>query len=279
LVNRSAKERLDGTKPFCCLKRRAADLVPIPNFIVAADRKMQMLGQPMKIIKMYGAFQNVEDFVSHCLEQTQWRCFYETIQEDKPCKGHFDVEAKGVTRDEGISLLSNFLASLTSELRLRWPEAELVCPGCFEPMILCGSRESKGWWKASYHIILPRLIFKHNTGALKALAASLALYPTLQYIDRSKNGTNSFSFVDKSIYTRNRQFRLPLCWKIDDPSKTPFLLETHITTLKAFQLAVVSDLNSGGWRVPENNTNFTLSSGMTPKSARIEVTKGLTSSD
>jgi len=251
LVNRSEQERQAQTTAFCCLKIRAARLVPEPTFIVAADRCMQIQGQPPKIIKMYGAFQNPEDFVNNCLAKTNWRCFYETIQEGRPCKGHFDVEAKGVSIEEGVKLLDTFMDCLQSELRSRWPKAELECPGCFKPIILCGSRASKGWWKASYHVVLPKLIFRHNTGVLKAVATSIAQCPELQYMDKSKDGTGSFSFVDKTIYTRNRQFRLPLCWKLDDNSKTPFVFEEERVTLDDYKAAVISDIRQGGWLVPE----------------------------
>jgi hypothetical protein len=251
LVNRSERERQEHITAFCCLKLRAECLNPAPTFIVAADRCMKVQGQPPKIIKMYGAFQNTEDFVNSCLVKTRWRCFYETIQEGKPCKGHFDVEAKGVSVEEGVKLLDVFIDCLQVELRSRWPKAEIECPGCFEPLILCGSRTSKGWWKASYHIILPKLVFKHNTGALKELATSLAQRQELQYSDKSKEGLNSFSFVDKTIYTHNRQFRLPLCWKLDDNSKTPFVFATKNPTLEDYKQAVISDTSSGGWLVSE----------------------------
>jgi hypothetical protein len=209
---------------------------------------------------MYGAFQNTEDFVNSCLAKTRWRCFYETIQEGKPCKGHFDVEAKGISVEEGVKLLDTFIKCLQTELRSRLPVAELECPGCFEPLILCGSRMSKGWWKASYHVILPKLIFKQNTGALKDLATSLAQCPDLQYCDKSKASTNSFSFVDKTIYTRNRQFRLPLCWKLDDSSKTPFVFQIQSPTVYDYKQAVISETSSGGWLIPEAEKVVTHSS-------------------
>jgi hypothetical protein len=215
---------------------------------------------------MHGAFQNSQDFVNSWLVKTRWQCFYETIQEGKPCKGHFDVEAKGVSVEEGVKLLDVFIDCLQAELRSRWPKAEIECPGCFEPLILCGSRTSKGWWKASYHIILPKLVFKHNTGALKELATSLAQRQELQYSDKSKEGLNSFSFVDKTIYTRNRQFRLPLCWKLDDNSKTPFVFATKNPTLEDYKQAVISDTSSGGWLVPEAEKDVTL-----PKTSRVKA--------
>ena len=125
LVNRSERERQEHITAFCCLKLRAECLNPAPTFIVAADRCMKVQGQPPKIIKMYGAFQNTEDFVNSCLVKTRWRCFYETIQEGKPCKGHFDVEAKGVSVEEGVKLMDVFINCLQAELSSRWPKVQI----------------------------------------------------------------------------------------------------------------------------------------------------------
>ena len=252
LANRSSAEIAANMKCQDCLFRRAAALNPPPTFFVAADRLCKQDGKPPSMIKMYGAFPNVRAFLSDCLYRSQWRCFYELIKEGTECKGHFDLEAKGPSREQGEGLLARFLAALQQELRKLWPEALEEQPNCFQTLVLSGSRQSKSTWKTSYHVILPYLIFQTNYGILKTLANSLSCHPELQYEGQGKSGQEMFSFVDKGIYSKNRVFRLPLCWKLDDESKTPFLLPNNFNTVSGYRLAALTDILPDGWRVPEN---------------------------
>ena len=65
-----------------------------PNaFYIAADDWTRKQGKEWGIGKRFGAFRDVEEFVTHFLEISHNRCFYEIIRKDRQCKAYFDLEA------------------------------------------------------------------------------------------------------------------------------------------------------------------------------------------
>jgi hypothetical protein len=132
-----------------------------------------------------------------------------------------------------------------ARIRARWPRAEQETPRCLEPMILNGSRATDQGWKVSYHIIYPWLTFSCNTTMLRDEVTRLSDDPSLQY-----NGPGGIQrFIDPAVYTRYRQFRLPLCYKLSDRSRTGLSLPSP-PLLSTFGRACISRIEIDSWRVP-----------------------------
>ena len=135
-----------------------------------------------------------------------------------------------------------------ARIRTRWPRAEQETPRCLEPMILDGSRETDQEWKVSYHVIYPWLTFPCNNTTLRDEVTRLSEDPTLQY-----HGTGGVKrFIDPAVYTRNRQFRLPLCHKLSDRSRTVLSLPSP-PLLSTFGRACISRIEVDSWQVPEES--------------------------
>ena len=135
-----------------------------------------------------------------------------------------------------------------ARIRTRWPRAEQETPRCLEPMILDGSRDTDQGWKVSYHVIYPWLTFPCNNTTLRDEVTRLSEDPTLQY-----HGTGGVKrFIDPAVYTRNRQFRLPLCHKLSDRSRTVLSLPSP-PLLSTFGRACISRIEVDSWLVPEES--------------------------
>ena len=100
-------------------------------------------------------------------------------------------------------------------------------------------------------MIFPWLTFPRNDGALKDLVSELCASDELQY--PSRHGTTK-PFVDDKVYTRMRQFRTALSWKLDDETTTG-LLPVHgaldAVTEELLLRSFVTRIEDGSWLVPE----------------------------
>ena len=151
-----------------------------------------------------------------------------------------------MTKEEGARMCNEVVQKWAARIRARWPRAEQETPRCLEPMILNGSRATDQGWKVSYHIIYPWLTFSCNTTMLRDEVTRLSDDPSLQY-----NGPGGIQrFIDPAVYTRNRQFRLPLCYKLSDRSRTGLSLPSP-PLLSTFGRACISRIEIDSWRVPE----------------------------
>ncbi len=137
------------------------------------------------------------------------------------------------------------IAAWASRVRTRWPSAESV-PRCFETLILDGSRLTKDGWKVSYHLVYPWMTFPCNNSALKAEVEALAMLPQFQYI--TKDGSRK-GFIDSSVYSRNRQFRLALSCKLSDVTQTPLRLPGE-PSLSSFLLSCITRIEPDSWKAP-----------------------------
>ncbi len=88
-------------------------------------------------------------------------------------------------------------------------------------MVLNGSRMTDKGWKVSYHLVYPWLVFPCNTTLLRDEVASMSDMKQFQY--STKDGAVK-SFIDPGVYTNNRQFRLLLCHKLSDSTRTELRL-------------------------------------------------------
>ncbi len=112
-------------------------------------------------------------------------------------------------------------------------------------MVLDGSRMTEAGWKVSYHVIYPWLVFPCNTMILKGEAERLSARPEFQFQP----------FVDPTVYTNNRQFRLLLNCKLSDSTRTALSLALP-PTLSSFSLSCITYIGPNVWRVPSESEPY-----------------------
>ena len=242
--------RVDGKPRQQAMFDYADRLSPAGAFYVAADVWTKKTGKDWGLGKVFGAFQSVNAFILQFLEIAPHRCFYEIIRENRPCKAYFDLEAApgAMNKEEGASMCEAVTRAWAARIRTRWPIAEQECPRCLVPMILNGSRATDHGWKVSYHVIYPWLTFSRNNTTLREEVTLLSSDPRFHY-----NGPNGIQrFIDSTVYTRNRQFRLPMCFKLSDRSRTGLGLPGP-PLLSTFGRACISKIEVDSWLVPEES--------------------------
>ena len=219
-----------------------------PTLYVAADVWTRKNGKEWGLGKIFGAFRNPADFVSQLLELSHTRCFYEIIRADRECKAYFDLEAEpGVWNEEqGREKCRLAIREWEQQVQRRWPAAQVECSRCLAHMILDGSRMTDAGWKVSYHVIYPWLVFPCNTTMLKFEAEALSTHAAFQYV--AKNGVVK-SFVDPAVYTKNRQFRMLLSYKLSDKTRTALHLSSS-PTMQIFLNSCITCIGPKVWRVP-----------------------------
>ena len=154
--------------------------------------------------KAYALFDNIASFYKDI--HISNRNAYELIQENKRCPLHLDVEWYGL---EDVS--REQLGCIVHELR----------GYCFKELnrnidinVLISSRLVNGNFKNSYHIASPTVVFDNNQdGTMKEFVDE---FRKVAQFDFAPNGC-----VDMSIYTKNRNMRLPHCCKFG--SDVPFI--------------------------------------------------------
>jgi hypothetical protein len=140
------------------------------------------------------------------------RCFYEMIREGQPCKLYFDVEWLSST--SSVDSVVNTQPSIEGVKRVVEAAFNRAWPGrplgeCVE---LDGSRETPKGFKHSFHLVYPDVVFACNNRSLKRFAERVA--------DAAARAFGGTRCVDCAVYTRDRAFRAPLCFKLADPNKT-----------------------------------------------------------
>jgi hypothetical protein len=168
-----------------------------------------------------------------------------------------------MTKEEGAHMCNEVVRKWAARIRARWPRAEQEAPRCLEPMILNGSRATDQGWKVSYHVIYPWLTFPCNNTTLRDEVTRLSEDPCLQY----KGPSGVQRFIDPAVYTRNRQFRLPLCYKLSDRSRTGLSLPSP-PLLSTFGRACISKIEIDSWRVPEESVPAALRPARTTRTSR-----------
>ena len=154
--------------------------------------------------KAYALFDSIASFYKDI--RTSNCNAYELIQENKRCPLHLDVEWYGL---EDVS--REQLGFIVHELR----------EYCLQELnrnidinVLVGSRLVNGNFKNSYHIASPTVVFDNNQdGTMKEFVDG---FRKVAQFDFAPNGC-----VDMSIYTKNRNMRLPHCCKFG--SDVPFI--------------------------------------------------------
>ena len=101
-----------------------------------------------------------------------------------------------------------------------------------------------GSFKFSYHLVYQKKIFPCNSGRMKVLATQI------KDVIKKKVGIN---VMDNCVYTRNRAFRAPLCFKLSDSSRTPlsFTGAEKSNIHKNFMKAMVTNVPNECELVPD----------------------------
>ena len=149
-----------------------------------------------------------------------------------------------MTEQEGQDMCEAVIREWKRRVRNRWPMVEEQCAHSLGHMILRGSRMTGTGWKVSYHIIYPWLVFPSNTTTLHNEVGAMSEMPQFQY--KTVDG-ESKSFIDPGVYTSNRQFRLLLCNKLSDRSRTALYLSSH-PTIAMFARSCITHIEGiAGW--------------------------------
>ena len=166
-------------------------------------------------------------------------------QKTAPAKAYMDLEAEtgAMSAEEGKAMCQAVIREWNRRVRERWPVAVRECSQCQAHMLLHGSRNAGNGLKISYHIIFPWLVFPCNNGALREVIVTMSSMPEFQY--RTQTGTLK-PFIDPGVYTRNRQFRLQLNYKLPDRTRTALQLSQH-PTLGMFVRACITQIQERAW--------------------------------
>jgi hypothetical protein len=252
---------------------QAADNLSPSAFYIAADDWTRREGKEWVISKRYGAFRSVTDFVTNFLEISTNRCFYEIIRKDRPCKAYLDLEADAGTMTEraGQDMCEAVIREWKQRIRNRWPMVEEQCAHSLAHMILRGSRMTRDGLKISYHIIYPWLVFPSNTTMLREEVGAMSEMPQFQC--STANGKTK-SFIDPGVYTSNRQFRLLLCNKLSDQSRTPLHIFSP-PTIDMFARSCITHIESkAGW-IPQEAIQATPARKSSVKARRVVDRPGM----
>ena len=176
------KVRIEGMAPQQAMFQIADNLSP-HAFYIAADDWTRKQGKEWGVGKRFGAFRDVEEFVTNFLEISQNRCFYEIIRTGRPCKAYLDLEADAgaLTEQEGKTLCHAVIREWQRRVISRWPTVVEQCAQRLGYMILRGSRMTNGGLKTSYHVIFPWLVFPCNTTMLHDEVGLMSEMPEFHY--------------------------------------------------------------------------------------------------
>ena len=243
------KVRVEGLQPQQAMFQVADNLSP-SAFYIAADDWTRKDGVQWGIGKRYGAFRSAAEFVTDFLEISRNRCFYEIIRQDRPCKAYLDLEADAgaMTEQEGQAMCDAVIREWKGRISSRWPSIVKQCAQCLGYMILKGSRLTDDGLKISYHVIFPWLVFPCNTTMLRDVVGSMSEMPQFQY---TTTKGDQKPFIDSAVYTRNRQFRLLLCNKLSDRSRTALLLSSP-PTIAMFVRSCITHIEGAVGLVPQD---------------------------
>jgi hypothetical protein len=121
--------------------------------------------------------------------------------------------------------------------------------------------------KLSCHF--PWFVFSCNTTTLRDEVNAMSLLPEFQY--QTRDGSSK-PFIDPGVYTKNRQFRLLMCNKLADPSRTPLTLAQHPTLLR-FTRSCITQILDRSWLVPPEQETSGAPRSTPAEAARSRLSK------
>jgi hypothetical protein len=159
---------------------------------------------------LFGCLPSRQTFLDYQSWMPEKSDFREIIVDTTPARLHFDMEWEGGERAEELAKVYNVLEAVKEVLLAKFGYD--LDPSKW--VVACGSRESKGRWKASYHVVHTALAFQSNHTGMKRFV-QLGLPPEV-----------TGGVVDTGIYTKRRQFRVVGAAKASDPTRTPMAIIT-----------------------------------------------------
>ena len=170
----------------------------------------------------FGWYPNAGEVLTALLElDADKRFAFEQIPHDTPCRPYADVEWEGV-RDETHALMRRMCSALRGY-------CARVFPGkCMQLYVSCSTRPGKGGvWKNSYHLHIRNVVFASNhNGQMRRFWEAFAreeLAEGMWYWTKTtaaRPEARRAHVIDMSVYTKNRNLRLPWCMK---RGGTPFV--------------------------------------------------------
>ena len=153
-----------------------------------------------------------------CSKETFWnfyknlerKHYYEVIPSTKPCKLYFDLEflTEHNPEKDGYKMTESLVSMVNSKLK-----EEFSCGSFIEDVLIL---ESSTATKFSVHLIFQKAIFPNNVDCgvfVKHFLWSLAEEERKMFQVKEQEGSLT-QFIDLSVYTRNRNFRLYLSTKL-----------------------------------------------------------------
>jgi hypothetical protein len=163
-----------------------------------------------KDVHLFGCLPSRQTFLDYQSWMPEKSDFREIIVDTTPARLHFDMEWEGGEQAEELPKVYNVLEAVREALLAKFGYD--LDPSKW--VVACGSRESKGRWKASYHVVHTALAFQSNHTGMKRFV-QLGLPPEV-----------TGGVVDTGIYTKRRQFRVVGAAKASDPTRTPMAIIT-----------------------------------------------------
>lgn len=169
-------------------------------------------GRMVKQFASVASHEEVVQYIQKLYHEGADACLYELVRFNMPCKLYFDVEwtARSDADDMAVvSRITEFVDTLLQDMS----ESARKTPELRKCEILRSSRpdKKKGHTKHSFHLIYPGITFANNTVAMQRITSKVHAR-CAEMFDKNP--------VDLSVYTRDRLFRAPLCWKANDKTQT-----------------------------------------------------------
>ena len=197
------KESLDACLTFANSKKN--------TFIVAFDYWIEGMEKPTKV---YGSYKNANTFNNKTRDiEIEQRCFYVVIPENTKCCLFGDLEwsLNWKTVDEIKNKFIQIVLTTLKEANINdVKEKDFLFSNASNIVIL----------KGSLHVHLPKIIFDNIKEQQKFFnAVYRQLTEEWFFIDQSEKQYIEKTFIDFSVYNKNRQIRLPYCSKKNQKNK------------------------------------------------------------
>ena len=250
-VLKAAKRLIRDMKWFFKKDEMKASASGCAVFIARDFRTDQ--GKMVKQFSCLPSHKELADYILNLCSTGEDACIYELIQYDTACKLYFDVEWTSPVGECGSGLLALITGYVDLLLSDKIPDP---ATRVFET--LKSSRvDAKGTLRHSYHIIYPYVTFSNNTVSMKHFAAMVH-----EHFKPKTAGTKNP--IDLSVYSRDRLFRAPLCWKANDVTKTQMMWGFGDCTPARIEQSLITNHASYGvclgkrMKPPPKNTNIEL---------------------
>ena len=160
--------------------------------------------------------------------------FYEVIPRHKPCKLYFDLEFEKIYNGgkEGHHMTELLIILVNKKLQEKYS-----CSSFREDVLVLESSNER---KFSIHLIFTKSIFANNEACgffVKDLIINFSEEEKEMFLIHNSDGSPG-NFIDTSVYSKNRNFRLFLAKKFGKP--TPFTL----SPIDLFSLRILENQSS-----------------------------------